>query len=290
MTAPTPSPTHAVARERRGFWIWPWRPPAKVAKAVSSVAFGCEPAVRGFRWIPTALAIGALPLLAGYELGLWPTQLLTGLFLSVVLLPCVMADQFARALAVVALAIGSHSALAIALSAADPVGAAAALRGSSDYWHQTWRWVRSGEDQEYQSGAWLPTHFALLVAVPLTAYTSFGALPLARGVQELDLMNYYVGQLIRVSERPTIAVLLGWHPWSFVRGAAYAVLIFEMTSRSLERMTGRTLCTRRRRRTRLAVGLSLAVLDAVVKWQLAPVVQELLHANLKPEFLDVSIP
>lgn len=217
-------------------------------------------------------------------------QLATGLLLSLLLLPFVLSDSFVRAVALIAVTIGSHSAVAIALSAIDPPSAARALRGSSQYWEQTWRWVRLGEDVEYQSGVWLPMHFALLLAVPLTAYTSFGALPLARGVQELDLMNFYVGQLIRVSERPDVAVLLGWHPWSFVRGLAYTFLIFEATSWSLERLTGQRLTTARRRRVRLACGVALAVLDAVTKVVLAPVIQKALNANLMPGLPGDSVP
>lgn len=275
---------------RRPAWFGPLRPSPKFVRAVLAVADAGTAATRGRRWLPAAVAVGVFPLLVGYWLALWPMQVVTGLLLAGLLLPCVLTDTFGRAAAVVAVTIGSHSVAAIAVSALDPPGAARALRGSADYWEQTWRWVRTGEDVEYRSGVWLPTHLMLLIAVPLTGYTSFGALPLARGVQELDLMNFYVGQLLRVSESSTMAVLLGWHPWSFVRGLAYTFLIFEATSWSLERMTGRRLTTARRRRVRLACGVALAALDAVAKVLLAPVIQQALNANLSPGLPADSVP
>jgi hypothetical protein len=176
--------------------------------------------------------------------------------------------------------IGTHSAFAIALSASDPARAAAVLPGCESYWLRTWQWVVTGEDQEYRWVNWLPAHALLLAVVPLGAYTSFGAVPFANGIEQVDLMNYYVGRLIGMSESPTLAVLLGWHPWSVLRGLAYMVLVFEIASLSLERLTGRAFSTRRRRVRRWICGLALVLLDGAVKLSLAPIIRDQLFANL----------
>jgi hypothetical protein len=160
------------------------------------------------------------------------------------------------------------------------------LPGAAGYWDKTWHWVRTGEDvAEYRWADWLPAHLLLLVVVPALAYPSLGLVPFAAGLQQVDLMNFYVGQLARVSDRPALAVLLGWHPWSVLRGLAYTVLVFEAASWALARVTGRPLSTPRRRAARWALGLGLAVADALAKYSLAPVVRDQLFANLDPDAL-----
>lgn len=271
-------------------WVWPWRPRPRLRAFAWRFATSLEPAVAGRRWLSAALAIGTVPILAGFALGSWLHQPLTGLALALLALPCVAADRFFRAAGIVAVAVFSHSAIAIGLAASDPGRAAPILRGSSDYWHATWNWVRHGADDEYRTEVWLPRHAALVAVATAFGYTSFGAVPFLRGIEEIDLMNFYVGRLIRRSERPELAVLFGWHPWSFVRGLAFAFIVFEVTSISLERFTGRTLSTRRRRIVRWTAGLSLELLDGTIKVLFAPAIREQLFLNLSAESLAGLVP
>jgi hypothetical protein len=232
-------------------------------------------------WAALAIAAGAIPILLGYWSSSSLHQPVTALLLTPLFLSCLVRDRLGRAISLAALVIGSHSALAIALTASDPARAAAILPGSDPYWQRTWQWVLTGEDREYRWAHWLPAHALLLLVVPLGAYTSFGAVPLASGIEQVDLMNYYVGRLVAMSESPTVAVLLGWHPWSVLRGLAYTVLVFEIASLSLQGLTGRVLSTRRRRTGRWVRGLVLVLLDGAVKLSLAPIIRDQLFANLR---------
>jgi hypothetical protein len=109
---------------------------------------------------------------------------------------------------------------------------------------------------------------------------SFGILPLHTGFRQLDVMNYYVGRLAAESRNPLLTIAVGWHPWSFLRVMGYAVLLFEMVSWSLERFTGRTLSTPRRRLLRWTVGLSCCLGDGLVKYFAADWVRQVLYDNL----------
>ena len=271
-------------------WLWPWRPRPRLRALAWRFATALEPAVAGRRWLPSSLAVGAIPILAGFALGSWLHQPVTGLSVALLVLPCVAADRFFRAAGTVATAVFAHSAVAIGLAAGDPERTAPILRGSSDYWRTTWSWVRHGADDEYRTEVWLPRHAALVAVATVFGYTSFGAVPFVRGIEEIDLMNFYVGQLIRRSERPELTVLFGWHPWSFVRGLAFAFIVFEVTSISLERFAGRALSTRRRRIVRWTAGLSLVLLDGTIKVLFAPAIREQLYLNLTAESLAGIVP
>jgi hypothetical protein len=232
--------------------------------------------------------VGLLPLALGYVLGTAAHLFLTSLPLTFLLLACVREDRQWRALGVIGLVVGSHSLLAITLAVADPTGTARVLPGSSEYSEQTLHWVRTGEDPEYETSYWVTAHAVQLVGMGLFAYTSLGLLPFTRGLGQVDLMNYYVGRLIVESRNPWIALVAGWHPWSFLRGLSSACLVYEIASLSLERLTGETLSTPRRRLVRWTAGLTLALADAVLKYTTLPLVQAVLHDNLLSSLCPIS--
>jgi hypothetical protein len=267
-------------------WIWPWRPSRRIREAAWTAATAIEPFVRGPRWVAAAFAVGAIPALVGVVLGSWLHQPFTGLALAALVLACVPSDRFARAAGIVALAVTAHSVVAITATVRDPDATAPALRGSKAYWQTTWNWVRTGDDNEYRTSIWLPRQLALVGVGTAFGYTSLGTVPFVRGIEEIDLMNHYVGRLIRASQRPEIALLCGWHPWSFLRGLAYLCLVFEVVSLSLARLTGRTFSTRRRRIARWTAGMAFVVLDGTVKLLFAPAIRDVLFTNLKPEILS----
>jgi hypothetical protein len=237
-------------------------------------------------WPALAVALGLGPLTLGYVLGTSLHHLLMALVLAPLFWACVCEDRLGKALLLVALVVGSHSALAIGLSAFDPAGAARVLPQADDYWQQTLHWVRTGEDAHYEPANWLPDHLLLLLGLLAASYTSLGLLPFTRGVQQLDLMNFYVGRLMACSRDPAVALAAGWHPWSFLRGLGYTLLIFEVASLSLERFSGQTLSTPQRRWLRWGVGLGCCFGDALLKLAVRDLIRSTLLSNLLPEADD----
>ncbi len=265
----------------RRYWVWPCRLGASTARELLRAAHFAEPLVCGLRWLPISIVAGAIPILIAYGLDTSFHQTLTGLLLVPLLLACVVQDRCVRGIAIIVMVIGVHSAIAIALSATVPERAAIILDGSIPYWEKTRHWIVTGDDPEYRWRTWLPAHLQLVVGVPLTGYLSLGAIPLGVGIREVDLMNFYVGRLIATSKHPGIALACGWHPWSIARGLGYAVLLFEVVSWSLSRMIHTPLSTRKRRKYRWAIGLTLAMLDAALKLWLSPYIRDALFANLQ---------
>jgi hypothetical protein len=237
-------------------------------------------------WPAVAIAVGVAPLALGYVLATPLHLLITALLLGPLFWACVRDDRLDKALALVALVVGSHSALAIALAALDPAGAARVLPQADDYWRQTLHWVQTGIDAHYEPANWLPDHLLLLLGVLAASYTSLGVLPFTRGVQQLDLMNFYVGRLMASSREPAVALAAGWHPWSFLRGLGYTVLIYEVASLSLERFSGQTLSTPRRRWIRWTVGLACCFGDALLKFAIHDLIRTTLLSNLLPGIED----
>ncbi len=266
-------------------WVWPFRHSPRMGQQVLALAGVARPLVAGWWWVLLALAVGLLPLAAGHALGTSLHQPATALLLAPLFWACVRDDRQGRALGILFVAMGAHSALAIGLAAADPAGAARVLPESDAYWQKTLDWVRTGAAAEYDPAYYLPTHLLLLLALVASSYTTLGLVPFGWGVRQLDVMNYYVGRLAVSSQEPAVALAVGWHPWSFLRAVGYGLLIYEIASLSLERFSGTTLSTPARRRLRWAVGLGFCVADAGLKFAIQGFVRDTLFHNLAPEAL-----
>lgn len=216
-------------------------------------------------WLTLAVLAGALPMIAAYATGQWSWRLATAAVASLILILAIVRDDMARGLSGVGLAILTHCGLAIGLAATDPDLADRLMPGGRDYWIQSRDWIVTGYNPEYELSTWLPAHAQLALAASALSYASLGFLTLCHGLHEVDLMNYYVGQLIAHADRPGPALVLGWHPWSVCRGLGYLFLTFEIVSISLQRLLGTCLSTRRRRLIRWTIGLGFMGLDAIIK-------------------------
>jgi hypothetical protein len=233
-----------------------------------------------YRWPLAGLAIGAVPLLVDWGTG-WPSSRLVGaLLLTPLLLAAIARDSLGRGLGLLVAAYLGHSAVAIALVAHDAGRMASVLPGGEGYWQQSQEWIVTGASPEYDLGWWLPAHCQILGVVSVFTYLSLGFVTLWQGFHEVDLMNFYVGQLLVHSRHPGLALAVGWHPWSLCRGVGFLFLTFEVASFSLARLTGVPLSTPAVRRRRWVVGLSFLLLDGVLKFLLLDTVRGVLAANL----------
>jgi hypothetical protein len=256
--------------------------PSKAADAAAEVLAFLGPLSTSKRWVLGAVAAGVLPILVCWLAG-WPGQrFATGLFLFPFYLPLVLTDRQRAGFASVLIAFSCHSLLAIALAALDPTGASTVMPGGEAYWNKNIYWIRTGFDPEYEVLNWLPAHLQHLASMSFFSVTSFGLIPLFQGLYEIDVMNFYVGRLIPLSVNPLVALLVGWHTWAVLRGVAYTRIVFEVSSYSLEKLTGVVLSTPRRRRLRWTTGLVLLSLDGLLKFLFLGAVREVLQSNLIP--------
>lgn len=99
------------------------------------------------------------------------------------------------------------------------------------YTDSMFRWVRTGELPE--GNRVIQVHLKQLVFFCLLAVLTlnFGALML--GCLLLNYMNFYVAQLANQTTRKSMAVVIGWNPWSVVRVISFLYLAVACSSFSL---------------------------------------------------------
>lgn len=189
-------------------------------------------------------------------------------------------DRTGKGVATIGVAFLAHCLLAISLTATYPEASAACLPDGAAYWESSRTWITSGHDPEYEPRNWVPAHLQLLVVMIAFSYLSLGLAPFTQGFYQVDLMNYYVGRLVAGSSSGGVAMGLGWHTWSVMRGLCYTVLVFEVASWSFSRLTGRELSTPTRRRWRWGIALGFFLLDCLLKYFMLEPVRGQLEANL----------
>lgn len=264
-------------------WIWPWRPSLRLQGQLYRLVVGLS-GLPGpwYGWCLAGLLIGTVPLAVAYAFD-WPGHhAVTGMLLMPLLVGAVVRDSLRLAVAGVGAALVGHSALIIGLVANDPASAAAFFPAGEAYWQESCDWILTGRSKEYLLSWWLPAHGQLLVAALLFSYTSLGFVTLWQGLYEVDLMNCYVGRLLLHAQNPAVALTVGWHPWSVCRGVGYLLLTFAIVGVSLERLTGRSFGSGRRRAAVAAAGLGFVLLDGVLKFTLLEPVRQVLLGNWRP--------
>lgn len=262
------------------YWIWPLRIPAAQRRLIARWSTAGASLTSGYRWLGLAAAAGVLPLLLAYPFGWSGHRFVSALLLFPLFVALVRADRQREGFALVLASYACHSIAAISLTWLDAAGAAPLLADGPAYWEKNYRWIRTGTDPEYQVINWLPAHLQQLAGMAIYGFTSLGLIPLAQGMYEIDLMNFYVGRLLRLSDNPFVALFVGWHFWAILRGVAYTRIVFEVSSLSLSRMTGIELSTRPRRRRRWLVGLACLSLDGLGKLLALEPVRLVLYAHL----------
>jgi hypothetical protein len=282
MSSPGPTTSGSISMlSEKPCWIWPFRHPQTTAAVLWRLAGRARWLDAEWKVVVAGCGMGALPLLASFGLG-WPGhQLLTASLLFVFFLAYVRDDQQRKAILLIAVVFSAHSALAIYLAAAAPDRAAGLMPNAAAYWRHQLQWIQTGYDPEYDPANWVFNHLQLLLAILLFSFLSLGWVPFFEGLKEVDLMNYYVGQLTTTSQDQIAAIMVGWHLWSILRGIAYTVVIYEVASWSLQRICGRTLSPYPRRQWRWLLGLSFFALDCAVKYATLASVREQLFHNLK---------
>lgn len=254
---------------------------AAIRGHVRAAATAMAKATSGGRWLLAGALVGALPLLLALPFGSWLHQPVSAFVLFALLMGPARDDRTGAGVGLLAVAFFAHCSLAIALTAAAPEQASGLFPGGEDYWARQQVWITTGVDPEYAWMAWIPAHFQLLAACVGLGLVSMGMLPLLEGFVEVDLMNFYVGNLVAASEPDLPALLLGWHPWSVLRGICFLFVTFEVASLSQGWLAGRRLSTTRRRLGRWAAAGVFFAADCCVKLLALEPVRARLEAGLR---------
>jgi hypothetical protein len=251
----------------------------QVAAGLDRLARGGVVLVEGKRWLLSAMLAGAAPFVLCLLLGVPGHQLISALMVCWLCLACAHGDDHRRGVALIIAAYGAHGVAVIAASYWWPNQAALLLPGAQEYWARQQVWIRTGYDPEYELRAWVPAHLQLAVATLFFSTTSLGAITFYQGFFEVDLMNFYNARLMASSQSKPLALLLGWHPWSLLRGIGFALLTFEVCALALYLWSAQR-SSWQWRPARWAWGVGFLVADGLVKFTLMEPVRAQLFTNL----------
>lgn len=263
------------------YWIWPLRFSGRVRRRVdASVCWLDHLIATPVRLLACAILLGSLPALVSVMSGHSLDRPLTTLAMTPLLLAAARRDCMPCGLALLGLVFVAHSATMIGLTALTPDRVASVFPPGQAYWIESRDWILSGVSPEYETSYWLPAHVMQFVGGAFFTFTSLGGVLIWEGLYQVDLMNVYVGNLVLNSDNPLLALGLGWHPWSVLRGVGFLFVGFEACSYSLERFLGTPFSTRRRRLIRWGFGTGFLALDGAVKFCCLGIIRDTLHSNL----------
>lgn len=166
-----------------------------------------------------------------------------------------------------------------------PTRAAAVVLSGAGYRDEMLHWIRTGEGAEGTLRLFLPIHLLHYGIFCLLSLLTFGGAALLLGTWLLNYMNFYVGELVRLSANPWIAAIIAWPPWSLLRVVGYiatGVALTAVALRWVAKVRGKTPLPPLSHRY-LLVGVGFVVADLAVKAVLAPAWQQLLRNALLAE-------
>lgn len=228
-----------------------------------------------------ALAIGVLPFLFSWLLQIPGHQLVSALALTFACLYFAGKNRYIPAIVTIAVAYLAHCLVVIGVAVEDANGVSSVLPGAADYWLKQMSWLSTGWDPEYDPWNWIWAHIQLLFGVVVYSYLSFGAITFYEGFIEVDLMNFYNAQLLAKSKSLAVALSLGWHPWSLLRGIGFTFITYEVLSVSFRRTVGGVQGSSGYSWGWL-IGLSFLLADGLIKLTTINLVRDHLFLNLQP--------
>ena len=105
-----------------------------------------------------------------------------------------------------------------------PDASAHAILHGPEYAVEMFHWIRTGDGAEGTPSRFIPQHLLHLGIFAVLSLATGSLLSLLMGAMLMNYMSFYVGSLILASKNFGMAVLMGWHPWSILRVAAFVVL------------------------------------------------------------------
>jgi hypothetical protein len=145
-----------------------------------------------------------------------------------------------------------------------------------EYREEMFQWIQHGEGREGDPSRFLPQHAWHATVFSGLALATGGLAALPMGAALMNYMGHYVGALAAAGARPATLLALGWVPWALIRVASFLVLGVVLGGPVLGRLF--------RFPFRLAdhagwLRLALAglIVDAALKWLLAPSWRQLLR-------------
>lgn len=150
------------------------------------------------------------------------------------------------------------------------------LNGAA-YKKEMFHWVSTGAGPEGDVRQFLPQHALHFLIFAVLTLVSGGFLGLVMGSSLMNYMSFYVGALLVEADSFIGVLLLAWPPWAIVRVTGFILVAMAFSPLVLSRFFPER-SDRRQIRFYSILGVSLLLLDVILKWRLAGTWQELLKS------------
>lgn len=105
-----------------------------------------------------------------------------------------------------------------------PATAAKSVIHGEAYVQEMFHWIKTGEGPEGNPVQFVPQHLLHFVIFAVLSLLTGSVLSLLMGAMLMNYMSFYVATVINASHDKVLGSLMGWHPWSIIRVAAFVLL------------------------------------------------------------------
>ena len=105
-----------------------------------------------------------------------------------------------------------------------PALASVSILNGPNYVREMFHWISTGEGAEGNPLQFVPIHLLHIVVFCILSAISASMLSLLMGAVLMNYMSFYVASLIQASHHSTVAMWMGWHPWSIIRVISFVIL------------------------------------------------------------------
>lgn len=162
-----------------------------------------------------------------------------------------------------------------------PELAGKAIISGESYKEEMFTWIRTGIGAESNPSQFVPTHIMHYSIFVVTCLISMSLIGIIFGAYLMNYMDYYVGMLFLHIANPTpmnylTIALIAWPIWAIIRVIGYlytgAALAIPLTTRIYGQPLPKDVIKRY-----MIIGLSLIIVDMILKAILAPIYQQIFH-------------
>lgn len=143
------------------------------------------------------------------------------------------------------------------------------------YRDDMFHWIETGVGQEGSPSMYIPEHARHFAGFVLLSLVSAGFAGLCLGAALLNYMNFYVGHLFANATDPAMLVFFSWPCYAIIRVVGFITAAIGVTAMGL-RIIGKCQVGNRKIRIAIWTGFGLVLVDAVLKWLVAPTYREIL--------------
>ncbi|MGQ9617373.1 MAG: hypothetical protein ACUVUG_00245 [Candidatus Aminicenantia bacterium] len=148
-----------------------------------------------------------------------------------------------------------------------------------EYREEMFEWIKTGTGRESDPSQFIPQHLIHISIFIFLSILSASFLSILMGAIMVNYMNFYVSQLILLSENKLIPIIFGWHFWSIIRVISFVILGVFLSEPIISILKKRRIQWKKDFKLFL-FAISCLIGDIVLKTLFAPIIRTLLKNSL----------